>query len=47
MVPGMKAALESAFAKPVTTAPDPQTTGALGAAILAARRAQGRAGTSK
>ncbi len=47
MVPGMRAALESALGKPVTTAPDPQTTGALGAALLAAGRAQGRSATGK
>jgi (R)-2-hydroxyacyl-CoA dehydratese activating ATPase len=38
MVPGMGAALEAALGKPVTISPDPQMTGALGAAILAARR---------
>ncbi|MFC1597021.1 acyl-CoA dehydratase activase [Planctomycetota bacterium] len=41
MVPGMDAALESAIGKPIAVAPDPQTTGALGAAILAARRLSG------
>ncbi len=44
MVPGMEAALQSSLAKPVTIAPDPQMTGALGAALLAARRVTG-AGT--
>jgi predicted CoA-substrate-specific enzyme activase len=38
MVPGMAAALESALKMPVAIAPDPQMTGALGAAILASRR---------
>jgi predicted CoA-substrate-specific enzyme activase len=38
LVPGMDTALESALQKPVKIAPDPQTTGALGAAVLAARR---------
>ena len=47
MIPGMKDALESAFARPVTPAPDPQTTGALGAAILAAGQAQRRPPPSK
>lgn len=41
LVPGMDVALESALEKPVAIAPDPQTTGALGAAVLAARRAAG------
>ncbi|NQT16504.1 MAG: 2-hydroxyglutaryl-CoA dehydratase [Planctomycetes bacterium] len=41
MVPGMDAALESAIGEPIAVAPDPQTTGALGAAILAARRLNG------
>ncbi len=41
MVPGMDAALQSALGKPVTIAPDPQMTGALGAAILASRRLKG------
>jgi predicted CoA-substrate-specific enzyme activase len=35
MIPGMEAALESVLAHPVSTAPEPQMTGALGAAILA------------
>ena len=38
MVPGMDAALESVLDNPVSVAPAPQTTGALGAAILASRR---------
>jgi len=37
MVPGMAAALARALGRAVTVAPDPQMTGALGAAILAAR----------
>jgi predicted CoA-substrate-specific enzyme activase len=37
LIPGMKEALEGALKKPVHTAPDPQLTGALGAAIMAAR----------
>ena len=35
MIPGMEAALKSALRKSVTISPDPQMTGALGAAILA------------
>lgn len=38
LVPGMRAALEQAFGRPVVLAPEPQLTGALGAAILAATR---------
>jgi predicted CoA-substrate-specific enzyme activase len=38
LVPGMNAALEAAFARPVMVAPQPQLTCALGAAILAAER---------
>lgn len=38
LVAGMDAALEHAVGHPVQIAPDPQMTGALGAAILAARR---------
>lgn len=38
LVPGMKAALEAALARPVVVAPQPQLTCALGAAILAAQR---------
>ena len=38
MVSGMEAALESALEKSITVSPDPQMTGALGAAILASRR---------
>ena len=35
MIPGMDKALQSALGHPVSIAPDPQMTGALGAAILA------------
>ena len=35
LIPGMEAALQSALGRPVTVAPDPMMTGALGAAILA------------
>jgi len=38
LVPGMDRALESAFGRPITIAPDPQLTAALGAATLAAKR---------
>ena len=38
MISGMEAALESALEKSITVSPDPQMTGALGAAILAAKR---------
>lgn len=38
MISGMDAALELALGKSVTVSPDPQMTGALGAAILAIRR---------
>ncbi|MGA2067572.1 MAG: acyl-CoA dehydratase activase [Thermoguttaceae bacterium] len=37
LVPGMDAALAAALGCPVTVAPDPQLTGALGAALLAAQ----------
>ena len=36
MVPGMDAALQTALGEPLTLAADPQLTGALGAAVLAA-----------
>ena len=39
MIPGMAAVMESALAATVTVAPDPQMTGALGAALVAAERA--------
>jgi (R)-2-hydroxyacyl-CoA dehydratese activating ATPase len=38
MVSGMTAALQTALGRDVTVSPDPQMTGALGAAILAAKR---------
>ena len=38
MIPGMEAWLESALGQPVSVAPNPQMTGALGAAILACRQ---------
>jgi activator of 2-hydroxyglutaryl-CoA dehydratase len=38
LVPGMREALQALLGHPVTTAPDPQLTGALGAALIAARR---------
>ena len=47
LVPGMDRALESALDKPVTIAPDPQLTAALGAAILAARRLYQSGGTKR
>ena len=47
LVPGMDAALESALGSPVSIAPDPQITGALGAAVLAARRLNGWAPASR
>ena len=39
LVPGMAEALGGVLGTPVEVAPDPQTTGALGAAIIAARQA--------
>jgi (R)-2-hydroxyacyl-CoA dehydratese activating ATPase len=41
LVPGMESALSAALAQPLTVAPQPQMTGALGAAILAHRRLAG------
>jgi predicted CoA-substrate-specific enzyme activase len=38
LIPGMDTALESALGQTVTVSPDPQMTGALGAAILASGR---------
>jgi len=38
MVSGMDTALQAALEKSVTVSPDPQMTGALGAAILASKR---------
>lgn len=43
LVPGMAAALETALGKPVHIVPQPQTTAALGAAILAGQRLNGPA----
>ncbi len=37
LIPGMDGALQSAFGQPVAIAPQPQMTGALGAALLAAQ----------
>jgi len=45
LVPGMAQALAEAIGMPVRVAPEPQMTGALGAAILACRQA-GASGTS-
>lgn len=42
LVPGMDAALEAALGQPLVVAPQPQMTCALGAAILAWRRRNGR-----
>ena len=45
MIPGMAEAMAEALGLPVEVAPDPQMTGALGAAILAARQCEkGRGG---
>lgn len=41
LVPGMESALAAALGQPVLVAPQPQLTGALGAALVAARRASG------
>lgn len=38
LIPGMRAALQAALGHPVVIAPEPQMTGALGAAILASRQ---------
>jgi activator of 2-hydroxyglutaryl-CoA dehydratase len=38
MISGMEKALEAVIGHPVSPVPNPQYTGALGAAILAARR---------
>lgn len=46
MIPGMDSALSSALGCHVSIAPDPQLTGALGAAILAARRVNGQRTTA-
>ena len=42
LIPGMTAALADALDRPVEVAPDPRMTGALGAALLAARTGVGR-----
>jgi activator of 2-hydroxyglutaryl-CoA dehydratase len=42
MVSGMAEALGSALQEEVTVAPQPQTTGALGAALLAVRQLRGQ-----
>jgi predicted CoA-substrate-specific enzyme activase len=39
LIPGMASALQQSLGQPVSVAPDPQFTGALGAALLAAERA--------
>ena len=41
MIPGMREALSAAMGRPVAIAPQPQFTGALGAAILAAKLPSG------
>ena len=41
MIPGMAEALHSVLRQEVTVCPEPQMTGALGAAILAARQLAG------
>ncbi|MFH1741179.1 MAG: acyl-CoA dehydratase activase [bacterium] len=41
LISGMATALESALKHPVSIAPDPQMTGALGAALLASRQCKG------
>lgn len=40
LVPGMREAMETALGVPVRVAPQPQITGALGAAVLAAKQAR-------
>jgi (R)-2-hydroxyacyl-CoA dehydratese activating ATPase len=42
LVPGMEAALDAALGQPLTVAPQPQMTCALGAALLAWRRCNGQ-----
>jgi predicted CoA-substrate-specific enzyme activase len=42
LVSGMAEALEAAVGRPVTAAPDPQMTGALGAALIAAEERRRR-----
>ena len=46
LVSGMAEALGAALGSPVEVAPDPQTTGALGAAIIASRQASQQAGNA-
>ncbi len=41
MIPGMDKALEAALGQAISVAPNPQMTGALGAALLAARQLRG------
>jgi activator of 2-hydroxyglutaryl-CoA dehydratase len=41
MISGMDAALQAALGQTVTVSPDPQMTGALGAAILASEQLNG------
>jgi (R)-2-hydroxyacyl-CoA dehydratese activating ATPase len=43
LVDGVDLALQEALGRPVSRAPDPQMTGALGAALLAARQLQAQA----
>jgi activator of 2-hydroxyglutaryl-CoA dehydratase len=38
MIPGMREAIEAALGQPVSVAPSPQMTGALGAALMACRQ---------
>ena len=42
MIPGMDSAVAAALGAEVTVSPDPQLTGALGAALLASHRLDGR-----
>ncbi len=44
LVPGMDLALETVLGQPISIVPNPQTTAALGAAMLAARRLGGGGG---
>ena len=44
LVPGMDLALETVLGQPISIVPNPQTTAALGAAMLAARRLSGGGG---
>jgi predicted CoA-substrate-specific enzyme activase len=47
LVPGMREALQAVLTRPVLIAPDPQMTGALGAALLAASRGGAVAGSRR